>query len=129
MKTRFHKLSMLAAAAVLTASVAAAQPADSVDRKDFQILKDVATSVQRYTQFTIFDDVNANVKDGIVTLTGKVTMPYKQQDIAKRVAKIDGVKSVSDKITVLPVSQFDNCLLYTSPSPRDRTRSRMPSSA
>ena len=25
--------------------------------------------------------------------------------------------------------QFRNCLLYTSPSPRDRTRSRMPSSA
>ena len=24
---------------------------------------------------------------------------------------------------------FENCLLYTSPSPRDRTRSRMPSSA
>ena len=26
-------------------------------------------------------------------------------------------------------SCFDVCLLYTSPSPRDRTRSRMPSSA
>ena len=25
--------------------------------------------------------------------------------------------------------KFDACLLYTSPSPRDRTRSRMPSSA
>ena len=25
--------------------------------------------------------------------------------------------------------QFQDCLLYTSPSPRDRTRSRMPSSA
>ena len=25
--------------------------------------------------------------------------------------------------------QFYSCLLYTSPSPRDRTRSRMPSSA
>ena len=25
--------------------------------------------------------------------------------------------------------QFNDCLLYTSPSPRDRTRSRMPSSA
>ena len=24
---------------------------------------------------------------------------------------------------------YENCLLYTSPSPRDRTRSRMPSSA
>jgi len=26
-------------------------------------------------------------------------------------------------------TQYKNCLLYTSPSPRDRTRSRMPSSA
>ena len=30
----------------------------------------------------------------------------------------------------LPGGQMNNtCLLYTSPSPRDRTRSRMPSSA
>ena len=28
-----------------------------------------------------------------------------------------------------PNIYFNNCLLYTSPSPRDRTRSRMPSSA
>ena len=27
------------------------------------------------------------------------------------------------------LNQLKNCLLYTSPSPRDRTRSRMPSSA
>ena len=27
------------------------------------------------------------------------------------------------------IYNFKNCLLYTSPSPRDRTRSRMPSSA
>ena len=27
------------------------------------------------------------------------------------------------------VEQFSNCLLYTSPSPRDRQKSRMPSSA
>mgnify|MGYP003314949556 CR=1 FL=1 len=25
--------------------------------------------------------------------------------------------------------EYEDCLLYTSPSPRDRTRSRMPSSA
>ena len=29
----------------------------------------------------------------------------------------------------LRLARFKNCLLYTSPSPRDRTRSRMPSSA
>ena len=28
-----------------------------------------------------------------------------------------------------PQAQLSPCLLYTSPSPRDRTRSRMPSSA
>ena len=29
----------------------------------------------------------------------------------------------------LRINNFKTCLLYTSPSPRDRTRSRMPSSA
>ena len=35
----------------------------------------------------------------------------------------------NDKITVEEVDQYDNCLLYTSPSPRDGATSRMPSSA
>jgi hyperosmotically inducible periplasmic protein len=95
-----------AALVVLSATVAAAQP------KDFQVLKDVAAKVDGYTQFTIFDDVNASVRDGIVTLTGKVTMPYKRDDIEKRVGKVAGVQSVVDKIEVLPVSQFDEELRY-----------------
>ena len=32
-------------------------------------------------------------------------------------------------IRILPGDKVTVCLLYTSPSPRDRTRSRMPSSA
>ena len=32
-------------------------------------------------------------------------------------------------VVVVPLSTSATCLLYTSPSPRDRTRSRMPSSA
>ena len=39
---------------------------------------------------------------------------------ANKIYTIDGNATLSDKNT---------CLLYTSPSPRDRTRSRMPSSA
>ena len=42
----------------------------------------------------------------------------------------------SDNITTIELSEYvesfrlaETCLLYTSPSPRDRTRSRMPSSA
>ena len=30
---------------------------------------------------------------------------------------------------ILPIDTYKNCLLYTSPSPRDRQKSRMPSSA
>jgi len=111
MTNRIRKLGTLAAAVVLTANVAAANPADG-DRKDYQLFKDVANSVERYTQFTIFDDVNASVNDGVVTLTGKVTMPYKRSDIEKRAAKIAGVKSVRNEIEVLPVSQFDDELRY-----------------
>ena len=45
-------------------------------------------------------------------------------------------KSIEDELIIRGVSyeliadaQYGFCLLYTSPSPRDRTRSRMPSSA
>jgi hyperosmotically inducible protein len=103
---------MTGAATLVLATTLNAASNPTIDRKDFQVAKDVATSVDRYTQFTIFDDINANVKDGVVTLSGKVTMPYKRSDIAKRVAKVDGVRAVRDEIDVLPVSQFDDELRY-----------------
>ena len=102
------KLCMLAAALVVSASVAAS----AEERKDLQVFNDVAKAVNRYVHFTIFDDINAGVKDGVVTLTGRVTMPYKRDDIEKRVAKIDGVRQVRDEVQVLPVSQFDDQLRY-----------------
>ena len=51
--------------------------------------------------------------------------------------KIDSLKKLSqlkDKVKLYPfnpnfITDYKGCLLYTSPSPRDRTRSRMPSSA
>ena len=87
----FRKLIPVSGVLLLLAGVAGAQSLDESDRKDLQVLKDIAQAVDRYTQFTIFDDVNASVKDGSVTLTGKVTMPYKRDDIEKRVVKVDGV--------------------------------------
>ena len=44
----------------------------------------------------------------------------------------DGVKAcaaISENLLSQAAIQNHTCLLYTSPSPRDRTRSRMPSSA
>jgi hyperosmotically inducible protein len=82
------------------------------ERKDQQIANDISRAVNRYANFTIFDDVTVEVQEGHVTLGGKVTMPYKSDDIAKRVAKIDGVKDVKNTIAALPVSLFDDELRY-----------------
>jgi len=77
------------------------------ERKDLQVFNDISDSVNRYSYFTIFDDVNASVENGNVTLTGKVTQPFKRDDIEKRVAKIDGIQHVTNRIEVLSVSIFD----------------------
>ena len=42
---------------------------------------------------------------------------------------IDGVFYTITNATTNKMKHIKDCLLYTSPSPRDRTRSRMPSSA
>ena len=98
-----------------SAGVASAAPIGSVesaDRKDLQVAKDIVKSIDRYDHFTIFDDVSMNVNDGVVTLSGKVTMPYKRDDIDKRVSKVAGVTAVKDNIEVLPVSMLDDGLRY-----------------
>ena len=43
---------------------------------------------------------------------GKSRMPFKRNDIEKRVEKIDGVRQVINRIDVLPVSRFDEELRY-----------------
>ena len=45
------------------------------------------------------------------------------------VAACDIDKDGFEEIYFLNTDTYSGCLLYTSPSPRDRTRSRMPSSA
>jgi hyperosmotically inducible protein len=104
-----RRLTLLIVSFALTASVASAAVGE---RKDLQVFNDIAKAVNRYSHFTIFDDVDATVKDGTVTLTGKVTMPFKRDDIEKRVAAVDGVRQVHNQIAVLPVSQFDDELRY-----------------
>jgi len=98
--------------AAVTVVLALSAPAWAADRKDLQIVNDVSKQVLTYPQFSIFDTVHMQMNEGLVTLTGKVTMPYKKTDIEKRVAKVDGVHQVINQITVLPVSQFDDELRF-----------------
>jgi len=98
----------LALALTLVAHTALAQP----ERKDLQVANDVADAVNRYAFFTVFDDVNANVNQGVVTLTGKVTQPFKSDDIERRIAKVPGITRIVNRMSALPVSQFDDELRF-----------------
>ena len=104
-------------------------------------------------EVVIIDNLsNSNIKvlDGIIAITG-ITPAFEKLDLREKSAvtgffkkydDIQGVihfaasKAVGESVEN-PLLYYENnigtlvyiCLLYTSPSPRDRTRSRMPSSA
>ena len=75
--------------------------------RDSDLADRAASAVRQYTEFTIFDDVNIAVSDRAVTLTGSVTMPFKRDEIGRRVGRIDGVRTLVNNIQVLPPSQID----------------------
>jgi hyperosmotically inducible protein len=110
MGTRARVLAMLMTVALSVPAVAA--QGSVIERANYDVFKDVSSQVNRYVNFTVFDDVSASVVDGVVTLTGRVTMPYKRQDLERRVSNITGVRAVQNKIEVLPVSRYDDELRY-----------------
>ena len=53
---------------------------------DRALAERVAEQVRRSSYFTVFDDVEIGVDNGVVTLTGYVTQPIKSDDLARRVS-------------------------------------------
>jgi hyperosmotically inducible periplasmic protein len=108
----------------LTAVVLAiGAPAFAGDSGNFELFKQVEKQVLAYPFTSVFDSVHGRIDNGVVELTGKVTMPFKRTGIADRVARVPGVVAVRNKIEVLPVSSFDNELrlriaraLYSNPN-------------
>lgn len=105
------KMRTLLALLVLLGSTGTVR-AQAPERKELQVFNDVSSAVNRYNRFTIFDDISIELKDGVVTMHGDVTMPYKRSDLEKRVSLVEGVKAVVSKVRVLPVSQWDDDLRY-----------------
>ena len=116
MRTRLLTIVLLAFAAVAP-RVSAAQMSDQ------QLAELVADAVQHCANFTIFDDVSISVQNRNVTIGGRVTMAFKRDEIGRAVGKIDGVRSLTNTITALPLSGFDDDLrqrlkqaIYSHPS-------------
>ncbi len=93
--------------------VAAVEPdlevASPERNKDFT--GDLVKKVLTYPHYTVFDDVNFALEDdGVVTLGGYVTMPFKKDDLEERVGQVAGVKELKSQIQVLPASPSDDHL-------------------
>jgi hyperosmotically inducible protein len=75
---------------------------------NLQLFRNIQRKVLEYPHYTVFDTVSAEIEEGVVTLTGKVTMPYKRDEIEHRVTGVNGVKEVRNRIEVLPASKSDD---------------------
>jgi hyperosmotically inducible protein len=77
---------------------------------DQKVAEAVAKEVNRYPFFTVYDDVSLKIDDGDLTLYGRVTMPYKSQEIERRASRVMGVQSVTNEIQTLPTNIGDQRL-------------------
>ena len=77
------------------------------------------------------DDVHMSRQEMIEKFS-ELEDKYKIESSPEGIQNILGIYDITQTSDLIPVKIFDkyrDCLLYTSPSPRDATLSRMPSSA
>jgi len=70
----------------------------------------VARAITNYSRFTIFDDVGLEIDGQRLTLRGKVTMPFKRDEIGQRALAAAPGYTVTNEIEVLPASIHDDTL-------------------
>ena len=71
---------------------------------------------------------NAPIEYDFITGLSRLRTPFGTTATLSRISRFDGFNH-NDCDLRAKIQDDRVCLLYTSPSPRDRTRSRMPSSA
>ena len=93
------------------------------DNTRAQLIRNIQREVLDYPHYTVYDSVKVQVDGDTVTLLGKVTMPFKKDDLGERVAKVRGVKTLNNQLEVLPASKSDDVLrvgianaIYSHPS-------------
>jgi hyperosmotically inducible protein len=75
---------------------------------DKAIGDEISKRVLRYSRYTVFDDVNVGVRNGVVTMSGAVTEPFKADDLVDAASRVQGVQEVKNLFKTLPVSLSDD---------------------
>ena len=91
----------------------------------------VYMSAQGFYRFAALDTASDALRPKVISyvLAGGLLAAVIGPQLVKVTAHALVVPYLATYIAVIALNVFGSCLLYTSPSPRDRTRSRMPSSA
>lgn len=79
-------------------------------RSGEELLGDVRKAILGYAPLTVFDSVGFALENGHVVLEGSVSEPYRKKGIERRVAKVPGVVSIDNRLSVQPESLFDDRL-------------------
>jgi hyperosmotically inducible periplasmic protein len=99
-------------AVVISAGVVLANSSVPANRST-DISRQIRHEIAMLPYTGIWDWVEADLQaDGAVVLRGDVTKPTTKTDAEFRVKRIEGVKSVTNEIHVLPLSQADNSIRF-----------------
>ena len=83
------------------------------DRPTERINTEVRRQLVRPSYLKVFDNVSYRVDGSTVTLFGHVTRPILKKDAERAVRRVEGVKEVSNRIEVLPLSASDDRLRHS----------------
>jgi len=98
------------AVAVFGLGIAGAATNNTVSASDADIAKKLTHEIRMYPRYSIFDNISFRVDEGRVELIGQVNEPYKKGDLGRIAQHVPGVTSLSNDLTVLPLSPMDNRL-------------------
>jgi hyperosmotically inducible protein len=94
--------------AVLLVGTLGLVSAQTSDRSQDRIVKEVRHELVMLPYYSVFDNLAYRVDGNQVTLFGQVTRPTLKNDAEQAVKRIEGVQAVTNQIEVLPVSGNDD---------------------
>ena len=104
-----NKMIALFGVFALAASTAMAAPGASSQYESL-VEKQVYKKIVSIPRYNVFDHLAFKVEGNTVTLLGQVVRPTTRKEAERRVAKIEGIDRVINKIEVLPISAFDDSI-------------------
>ena len=101
----------LMAVFVISAPVSLADPRTPGSAVNYQqLVKKIRKELVTLPYYGVFDNLAFEINGDTVTLYGQVVRPSTKSDAEHRVARLSGVTRVINRITVLPLSSFDDSI-------------------